>query len=173
MWGCCLGCPSWATAALWPQSRVLPRNSLLFPDLSGLGTHGPPGGGSQRWQSCGVPHLATPAVYVVGHTLWGGLVAPVACQGCQAQCLLLVPGAGAIPREWVQILPKTQTKKEACVGTDRFLRAEGLQQGQECSCLKLKWSFQSKLKLVKATTNICDLLTKAFLAILEITLCPL
>lgn len=81
--------------------------------------------------------------------------------------------AGTVPREWVQILPSTQTKEEACVGTDRFLCTQGLHQGQDCFCLKLKWSFQSKLKLVKATTNICDLLTKAFLAILEITLSPL
>lgn len=94
--------------------------------------------------------------------------------GCQAWSPLLAPGAGTAPREWAQILPKTQTKEEACVGTERFLHREGLHQGQECFCLKLKWSFQSKLKLVvKATMNICDLLTKAFLVLLEITLCPL
>lgn len=37
VWGCCLGCPSWATAALWPHNRVPPRNSFLCPELSGAG----------------------------------------------------------------------------------------------------------------------------------------
>lgn len=164
VWGCCFGCPPWATAALWPQSRGPSRNSLLFADLWGWARN-PPGRVPEVAELGGPP--GRPSVSVVGCVLWGRLVAR------QAQCLLLVPGAGTNPREWVRVPPKTQTKKEACVGTDRFLHIEGLQQGQECSCLKLKWSFQSKLKLVKATTNICDLLTKAFLAILEMYPVPI
>lgn len=133
-----------------------------------------PQGGSQSWQSCRVAELWVPQGCVWWDTGSGeGWCCLWHAEGCQAQCLLLAPGAGTTPREWAQILPKTQTKEEACVGTDRFLCIEGLHQGQECFCLKLKQSFQSKLKLTKATTNICDLLTKAFLAILEITLYPL
>lgn len=143
--------------------RVLPRSSRLgVPE-----PWGSPSTPGVCWHTgCGTLAVA----HRLGHTGCGTQAGQGCCARLRAHSWRQ---AGTVPREWVQILPSTQTKEEACVGTDRFLCTQGLHQGQDCFCLKLKWSFQSKLKLVKATTNICDLLTKAFLAILEITLSPL